>query len=603
MKAMKTTESVNGTLARIFHEMAGMYRLAGEKDRFRAIAYENASRIIRNLPDEISHYSIDHHLKKISGIGESIEERIFEFLETGKIRKYEELKEVVPYELIGLIDISGFGPQTLTTVHEKLHINTKDELIEALSDGRLEMLKGFGKKKVENLKRALKLHKVVEERMLLGNAWQLGEKILSQLKALPMVLKAELAGSLRRGKETIGDIDIIMASKEKDRKKIMDAFTGLDETERVLACGETKASILVKDWHRQVDLRIVNENEWGSALLYFTGSKEHNIHLRTMAKDRGMKISEYGLFDLKTDKRIAGATEEEMYHELGLQFIPPEMREDRGEIELAAKKKIPKLIQLKDICGDLQMHSTWSDGSESIEAMAEYVMKHFNYDYIVITDHSRSSRIAGGQDAAAFRKQFMEIEEVNRKLKTDFVKKGVEVDILADGSLDLPDELLRDMDWVTASIHSGFKKDNTDRLIRACENRYVNCIGHPSGILLGQREAYPVNWSRLFKAAKETGTALEINAQPERLDLNAGLARKAALSGIALVISTDAHTPAQFDFMRLGVMTARRGWCTAIQILNTRKWNELASFRKNKMKRITESSGKHFRNKHVESLS
>jgi DNA polymerase (family 10) len=599
---MKTTESVNGTLARIFHEMAGMYRLLGDKDRFRALAYENASRTIRNLPDEISHYTLDHHLKKLSGIGESIEEKILEFLETGKIRKYEEMKEQVPYELIELIDISGLGPQTLTTVHEKLHINTKDELIEALNDGRLEMLKGFGKKKVENLKRALKLHKVVEERMLLGNAWQLGEKILNQLKALPMVLKAELAGSLRRGKETIGDIDIIIASNEKDRKKIMELFTGLKEAERVLARGETKASIIVNDWHRQVDLRIVNENEWGSALLYFTGSKEHNIHLRTMAKDRGMKISEYGLFDLKSDKRIAGSTEEEMYRALGLQFIPAEMREDSGEIELAAKKKIPKLIQFGDIRGDLQMHSTWSDGSETIETIAEYVLKHFDYDYIVITDHSRSSRIAGGLDVPELRKQFAEIEEVNRKLKKDFVKKGVEVDILPDGSLDLPDDLLREMDWVTASIHSGFKKDNTDRLIRACENPYVNCIGHPSGILLGQREAYPVNWSRLFIAAKVTGTALEINAQQERLDLSAELARKAALSGIALVISTDAHTPAQFDFMRLGVMTARRGWCTASQILNTGSWNELAYFRKNKIRNYAPPSSKRSR-KHLESLT
>jgi DNA polymerase (family 10) len=600
---MKTSESVNGMLAAIFHEMAGMYRLLGEKNRFRALAYENASRTIKNLPDEISRYSIDHHLKKLSGIGESIEEKILEFLETGRIRKYEELKKEVPYELIGLIDISGFGPQTLTAIHEKLHINTKDELIEALSDGRLEMLKGFGKQKVENLKRALKLHKVLEERMLLGDALQLGETVLSQLIARPEVMKAELAGSLRRGRETIGDIDIIVAAKEKDRKKIMNVFTGLNETERVLARGETKASIMLKSPHRQADLRIVNEQEWGSALLYFTGSKEHNIHLRTMAKDRGMKISEYGLFDLKTDKRVAGATEEEMYHALGLQFIPPEMREDAGEIELAAKKKIPELVQVKDIRGDLQMHSNWSDGSETIQTLADYVIRHFEYDYIVITDHSRSSRIAGGRDESAFRKQFEEIDAVNRRLKKEFVKKGVEVDILPDGSLDLSNDLLKDMDWVTASIHSGLKKDNTERLIRACANPYVNCIGHPSGILLGQREAYPVNWSRLFKAAKETGTALEINAQQDRLDLNAGLARKAALSGIPLVISTDAHTLANLHFMRLGVMTARRGWCTAQQILNTRTWNEIASFRTAKIRRCGMASEKHRKNRSIASPS
>jgi len=582
MAEIKSEASVNGTLSKIFHEMSGMYRFIGEREKFRAVAYENASKTIRNLPEEISHYTIDHHLKKLSGIGESIEEKIFEFLDSGKIHKYEELKKRVPYELLEFIDISGFGPQTLKVIHDKLDINSKDELIDALQNGRLETLKGFGKKKVENLRRALKLHKVIEERMLLGTAVQLGEKILERLMKLPQVLRAEIAGSVRRGKETIGDIDIILASKEKDRKKIISAFTSMDLVARILAKGDTKASVIVKDLTRQVDLRIVNEEEWGSALLYFTGSKEHNIRLRTIAKERGMKISEYGLFDVKSGKRIAGATEEEIYRKLGFEFVPPEMREDIGELEIAARNKIPSLIVLKDIRGDLQMHSKWSDGSENILTIAEYVMKNFDYDYIVMTDHSKSSRIAGGLDEKDFRKQFKEIEEVNEKLKKNFVKKGAEVDILSDGSLDLPDELLEQMDWVTASIHAGFKNDNTDRLIAACENPFVNCIGHPSGILIGEREAYPVNWDKLFEAAEQTGTALEINAQPQRLDLNAELARKAASTGVTLTISTDAHTLSNFSFMRFGVMTARRGWCAAKQVLNTKSWSELEKFRKAK---------------------
>jgi DNA polymerase (family 10) len=320
-------------------------------------------------------------------------------------------------------------------------------------------------------------------------------------------------------------------------------------------------------------------------MLYFTGSKEHNIKLRVWAKEKGWKLNEYGVFDTKTDKRLAGRTEEEIYHLFRLQYIPPELREERGEIEAAKKKHLPELIELKDMKGDMQMHSTWSDGAENIETIAKYILKEFShYKYIVITDHSPSERIAGGLTAAEFKKQFTEIDKVNKKLGKDFIKKGVEVDILADGSLDLPDDLLQQFDWVTASIHTGFNKDNTERLLKACEHPLVHCIGHPSGRLIGKREAYAIDWKIFFEKAATTGTAIEINAQPNRLDLRDDLVKDAIGKGVKITISTDAHALNQFDCMSLGVSVARRGWCSKENILNTGSWKVIEQFKKDKMK-------------------
>lgn len=365
----------------------------------------------------------------------------------------------------------------------------------------------------------------------------------------------------------------------------MAKFVSIPQCSRILASGETKASILLKKNNTQVDLRLVNDHEYGSALIYFTGSKEHNIKLRVWAKEKGWKMNEYGVFDAKSGKRLAGKTEEEVYRLFGLQYIPPELREERGEIEAAIKNKLPELIELKDIKGDMQMHSTWSDGAEKIETIAKYILKEFpQYEYIVITDHSPSERIAGGLKPSEFKKQFIEIDKLNKKLGKDFVKKGVEVDILADGSLDLPDELLKQFDWVVASIHSGFTKDNTERLIKACEHPSVHCLGHPSGRLIGQREAYPVDWKKVFKKAVATGTAIEINAQPNRLDLKDDLVKEAIENGVMITISTDSHALPQFDNMTLGVDAARRGWCKKENVLNTGSWKKVEQFKKNKKK-------------------
>ena len=561
-------------------DMSNIYRYLGAAERFRSTAYAKAAQSIDGLKEDVTTYLSQQTTEDIPGIGESIAEKIGEYVKTGKIRKYEELKRKVPLELLELMNVSGFGPQTLKQIHRELKISTKEALIKAIEDGRISRLKGFGPKKVENMKRGLKLQKQASERMPLWKAMQIGERIVNQLRVLEEIREIELAGSIRRGKETIGDIDILIACDPAHRRKVIEFFTRVPDVKVVLAKGETKASILIKERNVQVDLRVINDQEWGAALLYFTGSKEHNIYLRTLAREKGLKISEYGVFDASSQKRLAGKNEKEIYDLFGLQFIPPELREMRDEFELAAKRKIPRLIELEDIKGDMQMHSTWSDGSMDIEPLARFVMKNYPYEFIVLTDHSKSSRIAHGMDEREFLKEIREIERINKKLGKNYILKGVEVDILADGSLDLKDDLLRKMDWVCASIHSGFTKDNTERLVKACQHPLVHCIGHPTGRLIGKREPYKADWEEVFKAAAKAGTAMEINAQPDRMDLKDELARQAVEAGVKLTISTDSHTAAQFAFMKLGVLVARRAGCKKGNVLNTRGLKDIIAAKK-----------------------
>ena len=567
----------NEKLSGLLHMIAGMYRLK-ENNAFRAIAYQNASNSIAGLPEDISYYVKTDSLDQIPGVGKSIGEDIREFLVKGKVKRFDQLKREVPSGLVELMDISGFGPKSLNTIHRKLKLETRDEVIGALQDGSIAGIRGFGPKKVENMLRALKVHKIIEDRMLLWDAMNMGNQLLEKLRSLPGVKNAELAGSLRRRKETVGDIDILVTCQPHDRSAIVRFFTSRTLASKVLAKGETRASIILKSEKRQADLRIVNEKEWGSALVYFTGSKRHNIHLRSIARDRGMKISEYGVFSIKEDKWLAGRTEDKVYGKLKMDWIPPEMREDRGEIEMAMHHRMPKLIEVSDLQGDLQMHSKWSDGVQSISDINQYIKSHFQYNYFAVTDHSLSSRIAGGLKAAEFRKQILEIRELNQSNKSGFIKTGVEVDILQDGLLDLDDELLADMDWVTASIHAGFAKDATERLIRATGNPNVHCIGHPMGRLIGKRAPYPADWDAVIKSCRVTGTALEINAQPERMDISDELAIKAKEAGVKVVISTDAHQPAQLHFMQLGVSVARRAGLTKEDIVNAWSWPEVQRY-------------------------
>ncbi len=578
--------NINKDLANIFKKMAAIYEFLD--DEFRARAYMRAAHIIEDLPDDIRNYVKEGKLYKIKGIGPSISSKIIEYIRDGKISKYEELKKQIPEDFIELIDLQGIGPKTLKKIYEELGIKTKEELIQALKDGRVEKLEGFGPKKVEKMLKAIQLYEISKRRMLLWDALEVSRYLESQLRKLKEVQFVETAGSIRRRKPTVGDIDILVVSEDEDRMKIMDYFAALPEVKEVLVKGPKKTSIIFKTEkiETQVDLRIFKKEEIGAALQYFTGSKQHNVHLREIAKEKGLKINEYGVYKVDTGEKIAGETEESVYKSVGMDFIPPELREDRGEIEAALEHKLPKLVELKDIKGDMHVHSTWTDGAFSIKEIADFVLKHYKYEYIVITDHSKSQRVAHGLDEEKLIQEIEEIKQINKMLGLDFIKKGIEVDILIDGSLDLSDEVLSKLDWVVASVHSHFSRDNTDRILKAMENPYVNVIGHPTGRLIGVREGYPLDIDAVIKKAKETGTALEINAQPLRMDLDDIWIKKCVEEGVKLVISTDSHNLGNFAYMEIGVGLARRGWATKKDILNTKSWKEIQKFVNQKRKKL-----------------
>ena len=577
----------NRRLARIFKEMAAMSEyLGGTENMFRARVYEKAAQIISSLPVDIEEYMKDHDLTKLHGIGKRTVEKIKEFIETGTIKKYEELKQQVPPDFIELMEVPGLGPKTLKTLHDAFGITTKEELIEVLKSGKAAQLKGFGPKKIEKILHGIELLQQSRERILYWKALQIARVLMAELKEAvgDRILSMEVAGSVRRGKETIGDIDILVSADRKHHHEIIEAFTKLPSVKEVILAGTTKASIISDEEDRQVDLRVIVPDEWGAALQYFTGSKEHNVRVREIAREKGLKINEYGVFRIDTNEKIAGKTEEEVYEAIGMQWIPPEMRENRGEVELAIQRKIPTLVSLEDVKGDMQSHSEWSDGSLPIIKIADFLMKNFKYEYFVLTDHSQAVRVANGLTPERFLKQIEEIKKINAELGTDFVKAGAEVDILPDGTLDLPDEILEKLDFVVASIHSHFNRDNTDRIIRACMNPYVHVIGHPTGRIIGQRDPYPLNFPQIIETCLKTGTALEINGQPDRMDLSDTLAFEARQAGVMLTLATDAHYNSNFYYMEIAVKIARRAWCTPDNILNTRPWEEIEEWKERKLK-------------------
>ena len=558
----------NKQLAQIFEKMADILEFLGDNP-FRVRTYRRVAKILENFPMDLETALKSGYIYKIKGIGGSTLAKIEEFLKTGTVRKYEELKKKVPLELLELTEIPGVGPKTLKTAYEKLGIRTKEDFIKALKDGSLARLPGFGAKKVEKLLKGLQLWQESQERIPLITAYPLAQRILDYLKtaAGQYIEKVTIAGSVRRMKETIRDFDILVSATRKNWKKIHDLFVRFPDIEDVQLHGETKSTILLKEYKRQCDLRTVEPDSWGSALQYFTGSKYHNIKLREIAKEKGLKISEYGIYDTKTGKRLGGQREEEIYTLLGMQYIPPEIRENTGEIELALEGKIPKLVEYTDLRGDLHMHTNWSDGINTVKEMVKACIE-LGYEYMAISDHSQSSKVANGLTPERFNKQKEEIERV-RKLYGDKIEVlwSVEVDILPDGSLDLPDGVLKQFDFVTASIHSGFNRDNTERIIKAMENPYVNLIGHPFGKQYGYREGYPLDFERILEKAKETNTALEINSQRE--DLDSQHIRLAVEKGVKLVINSDAHSIAQLWSVKIGLGLARRGWAKREDILNT----------------------------------
>jgi len=564
----------------MFEQIARILKIKGENP-FKIRAYEKIALVLENLPIDIETIYRQRGLNNIPGVGEGIAKKIEEFLTTGKLEYYEKLKENIPSGVIELLDISEVGPKTAKLLYEELGVDNIEKLEKAVRQHRIKDLPGMGEKSEDNILRGIELYKRRKERVLLGTALPLAEEIVENLSHLKETNKISFAGSLRRKKETIGDIDILVTSQKPE--KIMKTFTSLPQVREILAEGPTKSSVITKD-DIHVDVRVVEPISFGAALQYFTGSKAHNIKLRELAVKRGLKINEYGVFDQKTEHRITGEEEEEVYRILDLPFIPPELREDRGEIEAAQGNKLPEVIEYSQIKGDLHLHTKWSDGAHTIRQMAEAAKKR-GYKYIAITDHSQSLKFAGGLTEERLREQIEEIQKLNQELDDFTVFTGIEVDIKSDGSLDFSDEILSKLDVVIAAIHSGFKQESkiiTERIIKAMQNKFVHIIAHPTGRLIGFRESYQVDINEMIKVAAETGTILEINAHPERLDLNDVYCRMAKEKGVQLAIETDAHSIDGLEFMNLGVDVARRGWLEEKDVVNTLPLDKLLKRLKNR---------------------
>ena len=564
----------NNSLAEIFHEIAEYLDM--DNIPFKPRAYEKAAEIIESLEGDISEIYKKGGLKsleEIPGVGVSMAEKIEEFIKTGKIKYFEELKKKIPVDMSELRKVEGLGPQSIKKLYEKLKIKNVGELEKAAQKGKIRELEGFGKKSEEKILKSLEFLKKSSGRFLLGSVIPEIEDITEHIKKLKGVGKVTIAGSIRRMKETVGDADILVTSKKPE--PIMNYFVNMPGVMKVISSGETKSAIKLKSG-LNVDLRIVPEESYGAALNYFTGSKAHNIALREIAIKKGLKLNEYGLFKIsgRGEKMVAGKIEQEIYKVLGLDYIEPELRESTGEIELAREKKLPKLIGYSDLKGDLQVQTEWTDGSDSIETMAREASKN-GLEYIVITDHTKRLAMTHGLDEKTILKQMSEIDKVNKKLKSSGIKitvlKGSECDILKDGSLDLPDSVLSKLDVVGASVHSYFnlsREEQTERIKKAMQNKNVDIIFHPTGRVIQKREAYDVDMDELIKTAQKTGTVMEIDAYPERLDLKDEYIRKCVSAGVKMSIDSDAHSPAHFPYLKYGLAEARRGFAEKKDIVN-----------------------------------
>lgn len=563
----------NKELAQIFNRIADALEYKG-KNVFRVVAYRKAARVLDDLVEDIETLNKEDRLGELPGIGEGIAKKIDEYLQTGKMKKYEEVIKGIPDTLLDMLNIQNLGPKTLALTHKKLGVKNLRDLKNVIANGRLAKLPQMGEKKVENIRKGIELFERAHERLSIAVAEKVASEIVEYLNEHADIEHISPAGSLRRWKETIGDIDILTTGR--DGAGIISTFTKFSRTERILAAGETKGSIIVEGGV-QVDLRIVAPKSYGAALQYFTGSKAHNIRLRNIAKSKGLKLSEYGIF--KGKKVVAGKTEQEIYKILGLSYVPPELREDRGEVEAAQKKKLPELVDMKDIKGDLQMHSTYSDSTATMRELADFAEK-LGYEYILISDHSRSAKYAHGLEPKRLYKQWREIDQLNKKLKKLRLLKGTEVDILKDGRLDYPDTILKKCDLVVAAVHQGFTKNVTERICAAMDNPYVDIIAHPTGRLISSREGYTIDIHRVMEKAAETGTWLETNAYWDRLDLNDVNLKVAKEMGIKISIGTDAHSVEGLLWMKFGVATARRGWLECKDVINTFPVEKIFAMRK-----------------------
>jgi len=558
----------NAEIAAMFDQAADLLEIEGE-NQFRVRAYRRAARTIEGLPQNVRSLIAAHEdLSELPGIGKDLAGKIENIVSSGHFDLLDKLKKELPGDLGEMASLPGLGPKRIKLLYDKVKVRTLDDLRKAIQKGKLRGLHGFGPVIEQKLAAALE-KPAPEKRFRLATAEAEAEALVNFLQDKGRVV---VAGSYRRRRETVGDLDILATSKHA--ATVCDKLAIYENVEKVLAHGPTRTTVVLRSGI-QVDLRAVSEESYGAALLYFTGSKAHNIALRGLAVKRNWKLSEYGLFSGK--RRIAGATEEEVYKKLGLAYIPPEMREDRGEIALAQKGALPRLIAIDDIRGDLHVHSDWTDGTAPLSDMVTAAQAR-GYSYMALTDHSRRQAMSHGLDPAKIARQCREVDKLNAKLKGFTILKGIEVDILKDGKLDLPDTALAELDVVIASVHSFFdlsSDEQTARILRAMQNPCVSIIGHPTGRLIGEREPYAVDMDRITSAARNLNCCLEINAEPDRLDLNDLHAHMAKSKDVKIAISTDAHSVNAFAYMRYGVDQARRAWLTAADVINTRPLTEL----------------------------
>jgi DNA polymerase (family 10) len=585
----------NVEIAHILSSYADLLEIQGE-GLFRVLAYRNAARTIESLSQPIAQLlKQGEDLTELPGIGKSMAEHIEEIVKTGALKALTEFRKKFPASLDELFQIEGLGPKRIKQLYAKVGISSVKQLGQAIDAGKLMLLPGFGEKSVEKLRQAIQSFEKRPKRFKLLDADQLVRPLIEYLRKGGGIEKLDVAGSYRRRMETVGDIDILAASEKSE--PVMKHFQSYPEVERVVAAGGTRGTVVLRSG-LQVDLRILPLHCYGAALHYFTGSKAHNVAVRRLGVERGLRISEYGVFRLpkgaksedlgkEEGKRIGGAKEEDVFRAVGLDWVPPVLREDRGEIEAAEKHKLPDLIALEDIRGDLQVHSNWTDGKNTIEDMAR-ACKERGYQYWAITDHSMAVRVAGGLSPSDFKRQRREIEEVRGKIGGITLLAGCEVDILPDGSLDLPDDLLEQLDVVVAAVHSKMdmtKSQMTRRVLKALAHPAVDILAHPTGRLINRRDPFMIDLEEVFHAAKENDVAVELNAQPDRLDLNDLHVFRAREIGVKIAINTDAHSTEQLRFMTYGIDQARRGWLEKSHVLNAMTLSQLHQWLKQRRQR------------------
>lgn len=569
---------INEELAKIFDTFAHIHEIRDAKnDFFRVRSYNKVSEILRNLPKDISEYvdlEEEHMKEKIPGIGDAIEHKIVEYLKTKNVKELDELKKDIPQGLLDMLEIKNLGPKKVKKFNKELGIENIDQLKKGLEDGSIEALKGMGKKSVDKILESLKHHEEYSKRTPIGVIYRDLEDIKNVMSDHPKTIRVEIAGSARRTKETIGDIDILASCDSSDRKDVLEFFEGQSFLKQIEVSGDTKITGRLHSGV-QIDLRVVDEDEFGAALQYFTGSQSHNVILRTLAKKENYKVNEYGIYKINGEKeeKVGGAQERDIYDILGMQFIEPEIRQGNREIEMALANEIPEFVKVEEIKGELHCHSTYSDGQNSIKEMAKKAMS-LGYEYIAITDHSPNLAVANGLNKEALERKLNETREVSSEL--DFpILFGTEVDILADGSLDYDDETMAKFDFVIASIHVGLENNFQERIVKAIQNPYVNMIGHPTTRLIGKRKGNDLDWKEIFEECKKNNTFLEINAQPLRLDTPYQQVYEGIHEyGLKFAITTDAHNTEGLELMPLGVRYARRGWAKKSDVLNCMSYDE-----------------------------